>query len=470
LRLECLEDRAVPATFRVTTTADVVVPADGKRSLREAITAANNLPGADVIVLPAGVFKITIPGALESNNASGDFDVRDSLTIRGAGAGASIVAGQALDRVFDVFGTDPSSIRVVLQGLAIRNGSATGVTGDGGGIRVGDADLVIRDCLVCDNRAAENGGGISNDLLPGTGNLKLVRTTVARNVAGGAGGGISLTGISLLTIRESTVRRNVAAGSGGGGINAVNVELTNSIVSGNTAETEGGGITTGGAKLNGSTISGNVARLSGGGGILAGTVTLSRSTVSGNLAGGNGGGINSGTAVLTGSTVSGNTCFSSGGGIFAASANLQNVTIVENSASFGGGVFHDSPIEQFTVRNTIIAQNLVDVSSSAADISGLFNSQGHNLIGDGTGGSGFTSGMNGDFVGTSANPIDPKLGPLANNGGRTKTHALRAGSPAIDRGDNANLPPTDQRGAGFPRVKDGNGNGIATVDVGAFER
>jgi hypothetical protein len=69
-----------------------------------------------------------------------------------------------------------------------------------------------------------------------------------------------------------------------------------------------------------------------------------------------------------------------------------------------------------------------------------------------------------------ANSIDPKLGPLQNNGGRTQTYALKAGSPAIDRGDNAGIPATDQRGAGFARKKDGNGDGSAVVDIGAFER
>jgi hypothetical protein len=71
---------------------------------------------------------------------------------------------------------------------------------------------------------------------------------------------------------------------------------------------------------------------------------------------------------------------------------------------------------------------------------------------------------------TAVNPIDPRDGPLANNGGKTKTHALLAGSRAIDAGDNASLPPTDQRGGGFPRNKDGNFNGVAIVDIGAFER
>src|SRR5262249_11190542 len=135
LRLERLEDRTVPATvFQVTTPLDVVNPTDGKLSLREAITQANTTAGPDTIVIPAGVFKITTTGAGEDGNLTGDFDITDSVTIRGAGAGLTFVDGKQLDRVFDVLGTRPSSILVTLQGLTVRNGKATG---DGGGIRVG---------------------------------------------------------------------------------------------------------------------------------------------------------------------------------------------------------------------------------------------------------------------------------------------------------------------------------------------
>ena len=123
------------------------------------------------------------------------------------------------------------------------------------------------------------------------------------------------------------------------------------------------------------------------------------------------------------------------------------------------------------MRNTIIAQNLIgEAPGTGQDVDGVFVSLGHNLIGDGGGSTGFTDGLDGDIVGTNANPIDPKLGPLANNGGRNKTHALKAGSRAIDAGDNAVTQTTDQRGTGFARMKDGNFDRVATVDIGAFER
>ncbi len=69
------------------------------------------------------------------------------------------------------------------------------------------------------------------------------------------------------------------------------------------------------------------------------------------------------------------------------------------------------------------------------------------------------------------------LGALANNGGPTQTHRLLAGSAAIDRGSNAlavnpsnnTALTTDQRGAGFPRIVDGNNDSTAIVDIGAFE-
>src|SRR5262245_32619932 len=83
--LERLEGREVPATFFVTTFADVVNPMDGKVSLREAITRANATAEPDTIVLQPGVYKVGLAGANEEFNATGDFDVKNPLTIVGQG-------------------------------------------------------------------------------------------------------------------------------------------------------------------------------------------------------------------------------------------------------------------------------------------------------------------------------------------------------------------------------------------------
>jgi hypothetical protein len=120
------------------------------------------------------------------------------------------------------------------------------------------------------------------------------------------------------------------------------------------------------------------------------------------------------------------------------------------------------------VSNSIIAGNLVDFTGTGTDVFGDFTSGGHNLIGDGSGSTGFGISGKSDQVGTPDNPIDPMLAPLANNGGPTKTRALLAGSPAIDHGDTTIAPPTDQRGVARPR--DGDGNGSQVVDIGAFEK
>ena len=453
LRVQCLEDRTAPATFTVTTTLDMIDEGDHKLSLREAVIRTNDLTGPDTIVLPVGVIKYYFFQTI---------DLTDSVTIRGAGAGKSIVDAQRLNRAFDIRGTAPSSIEVVLQGLTVRNGN---ITGPGGGILVANADLIVRGSIVTGNRASTSGGGIAN--VDGTGDVTVIRSTVAHNVAGGNGGGIFLFGTpGVLTIQNSTVRRNL--GASGGGVYATTATLINSSVNDNFASAIGGGIRAVTAvTLTNSTVAGNVAAI-GGGLMTGGTASLTNCTVSGNSSfTSDGGGILASTTNLTNCTVSGNSAIGSGGGINAITATLLNCTVVENSAHTGGGLFHN-PGGTFNVRNTIVALNLVDFTGTGPNLSGDFTSGGHNLIGDGAGGTGFTNDVNGDMVGIAGNPIDPKLGPLANNGGRTKTHALLAGSRAIDRGDNSILPPTDQRG--FPRKKDGNFDGVKVVDIGAFER
>src|SRR5262249_9189945 len=148
-RLEQLEDRAVPATFTVTTALDVVNATDGKLSLREAVTRSNDRPGPDSIILPAGVFKIAVDGANEDANATGDFDVTDAVTIRGAGAGLTVIDAQQKDRLFELIG----SINVRFASVTLRHGAAP-VNG-GGAIQALDADVTLVGCTVSDNRALE---------------------------------------------------------------------------------------------------------------------------------------------------------------------------------------------------------------------------------------------------------------------------------------------------------------------------
>ena len=211
--------------------------------------------------------------------------------------------------------------------------------------------------------------------------------------------------ISGLTL----TRGNAGTANGGAIFNAEDLTLTNSTLLGNSA--------------------------TGGGGIFnSGMLTLTNSTLSGNSATGGsaGGGItNSGSATLTNSTLSGNSAGGLGGGIknlSPAMLMLTNSTLSGNSAGSGGGIDNNGTA---TLNNTIVAN-----SPSGGDVDNSSTLTGsHNLIEDGSGGLADTI------------VADPKLGPLAPNGGPTQTTALLPGSPAIDAGTTGTgVPTTDQRG------------------------
>jgi hypothetical protein len=120
-------------------------------------------------------------------------------------------------------------------------------------------------------------------------------------------------------------------------------------------------------------------------------------------------------------------------------------------------VYSGSPV----LHNTLIAGNFGGATGTTRDdVRGALNPGGdYNLIGDGTGMSGLSNGVNGNLVGSADAPIDPLLGPLQNNGGPTLTHALQAGSPALNAGDPAQLGVADQRGV----VRSGG------VNIGAYQ-
>lgn len=139
----------------------------------------------------------------------------------------------------------------------------------------------------------------------------------------------------------------------------------------------------------------------------------------------------------------------------------NRVTIDGSTIAFNGrdGIKLQDPTRTSTLEigNSIVAQN------NGPDVAGAVTSTGYNLIGHETASSGITGP--GDQVGTTATPIDARLGPLESHGGATPVHPLGAGSPAINAGRPEFTPPPefDQRGPGFPRVL------LGRRDIGAFE-
>jgi hypothetical protein len=261
---------------------------------------------------------------------------------------------------------------------------------------------------------------------------------------------------------------NAPSFSGGGIFSFGTLTLSNSTLSGNSAVNGGGIDNEGTLTLISSTFSDNRASESGGGILNVGELTLVGSTLSGNSTAFEGGGIFSNhTLTLTNCTLSGNRANESGGGIYnVGSATVTNATITANRADAdfdgkgqGGGIY--SPAGTLRLRNTIVAGNFHGAASARDDVNGVVGPSAFNLVGEGTGLIGISNNdANGNMVGTAQAPLDPRLGPLRDNGGPTKTHALLPGSPAIDRGLAPGLAPaTDQRGVGRH----------GPPDIGAFE-
>ncbi|MBS1793092.1 MAG: carboxypeptidase regulatory-like domain-containing protein [Acidobacteria bacterium] len=309
------------------------------------------------------------------------------------------VSGNNASRVFSI----GSGANLTLKGLTVTNGSVSG----------------------------ENGGGLRSD-----GTLTLLDCAVTNSTAnGGSGGGIASSG--TLTARYCSVSGNSVLnnpGGGGGGIlNTGTMEMSYSTVSGNT-------------------VSGVI---SDGGGILSsGLLNLSSSTVSGNTASDastRGGGlfVGSGTTNVTNATFSGNAA-ESGGGLFVinlGTLNLANSTIAANSGTYGPGMYTSGATVS---RNSIFSDN---TGFLPGDVFGQVVSQGYNLIGNASG-----IVFSGDLTGILYDQ-PARLAPLGFYGGPTQTHALLSNSPAIDAGNAATSPVTDQRGAAR----------IGAADIGAFE-
>jgi hypothetical protein len=388
------------------------------------------------IVVPVGTYKLTISG---TSTNEGSLKIFGKLRVKGASTTGTIIDAAGLGaQVIEV----KTGASTTISNLMITGGNDD--TG-GGGISVGsNATTTLSGVTV----TANPGGGIDND-----GTLTIDDSSITGNTGGGIHSRIINSG-NTLTVNNSTISENTSTDFGGGISNGGKLTVNNSTISGNTAGDEGGGI------FNGD----------------SGTLTISQSTVSGNTAASGAGGIasNGGDVDILNSTISGNT------------ANGGN----------GEGLEHDSTSGTLTIINSTIANNVAAPGKDGGGIAvtnGTVQIANTILAGNTAGGDGPNCSVNSDsqsselgcvdynliqdpsdcvVTGAIANTVigDPKLGPLADNGGPTKTHALLVGSPAIGKGNPAtpgsstsgdSCLATDQRGISRPQG--------SNCDIGAFE-
>ena len=387
----------------------------GDLSLREALALAAGLPGDDVIEFHDSL----IGGTILLDAALGELAIHSHVEVLGPGADRLTVDAGGNSRVFRV-GSEASA---VIAGLTITGGWAEDANGgaDAAGGGICNFGVLTLEGVLLTGSYAGGGGGVCNFAA-----ATLAGVTVSGNSAR-EGGGIANYEPGVMTVTASTIAGNL----GGGGIrNEADLTLTGVTV----ADNAGGGITN------------------------EGPLAIADSTISGNTTDGAGGGIQNYQfpLTLTNSTISGNSSQYHGGGLYVngGAARLVNVTVADNRAlEDGGGIFrYDHHGAVVTLHNTIVAGNVRGAQGERSEVVGaLDDASSHNLIGSAGGPAG--------------------LGPLADNGGPTLTHALLPHSAALDAGSNSRAQDAglthDQRG--FDRFVDADGDGDAIVDVGAYE-
>ena len=498
---------AAAATLTVNTTKDELGRHDGRCSLREAIEAVNApwnrtdcgsvSRRSNAIVLRPGRYTLSIPPVGVDDNTSGDLTVSSTapLTITGAGVRATVIDARRLgDRVLSV----ASGARLTLVRLRITGGRPPAASKGSSGAAGVSCAASGAGAAGLDAAGTADGGGIFNS---GTLALDMVAVTGNAAGAGGAGGSAGSSGCSG--------GNGGQGGSGGGAYNQGRLTLTDSTVWGNTAGAGGAG---GGGDSNSfepSGPGGSGGSGGGGGGIYnQGRVFLSASAVYENRAGVGGVGGLAGAGIGPRGADGSGGQGAPGGGMFSASGSLTvtNSTLFSNFAGAGGagggltgaggnggsGGAIATAAGPSIVRNATVADNGVGTggthgstagtpgasglggglfvqSSSAADDMSLQNTIVASNVGWGCVGSTSSAIANGGddlSYGDKTCPGrrgNPRLGPLKDNGGPTKTMAIEAGSVAIDRvprrtGD---CPSTDQRGVHRPQGR--------ACDIGAYE-
>ena len=424
--------------FVVNSTADAVdaVPGDnqcltaaGECTLRAAIMEANF--GFASILVPAGFYLVSLPGSGEDAAATGDLDILAQVSITGAGQGLTEIAGSR-DRVFDV---RPGA------SLSLVDASVTGGIGvdDGCGIR-NQGTLSLTRVRFADNGFAGiaascvHGGAIFNsgslDITDGLFENNAAPRTTASVPQGGAVYSTGMANVVRAVFRANIAREGAAWYQSGATASALFADVRV------TAHTNQLPVT-----------------------ILDGLVDWQAGSIDGNVfsSGGTYGAmsISGGTVYLTNVTVSGNTALSGAILLNGGSLDLHYVTVSANQARQGGrGAGVRVVGGTLTSRDSVIAGNFNSLNGTDIDCEGVLGSQGYNLLGSSLGCT--FAAQPTDLIG-----VAPLLGALADNGGPSPTHALLAGSPAIDAIPAVSCVSFDQRGIARPQ-----GGGC---DIGAYE-
>src|SRR5688572_7466563 len=430
----------------------------GDYSLRQAINSSNAEPDDDIIRFAPHLQRVVL-SAIINNQEISQPDIlmilNGRLSIEGPGRNLLRIEGHHLTikRIFDV--RPGTSNAFSISGVTITGGRGRGSHStfdrdSGGAILATDTALTLNDVVLVENSAPFQGGAIALfwGQPQGTNNTLAVNITnsvISANTAGEGCGGIDTrTSEQFLGQPPNTML--------GGTLN-----ITNSAISSNrTDDGMGGGLCSNWefVNLTNSEVVANRA-LQGGGGVF---VSSAASGVPATLA-------------VRNSTLSGNTVTagsSSGGAIKTLSGNLvlENATIVNNDALNGNGGGISLAFGQASMHNSIIAKNRDGSFIDACpDICGEIRSDGYNFLGQ------FplirpqttiTGPRTGDIVSDNfSGPLDPLLSPLALNGGSTQNHAAPCNSSVINAGDPSIFQPTDQRGVYRPK-------GIRP-DIGAYE-
>lgn len=425
----------------------------GEFLLSQAVVASNTLSalgvnGAGIWNETGGVFTSTSTLVQANTGADSGGGVGNDTNARFLMIGGAVRDHQASSNGANVYNTGSFAMTA---GAVLQNGKATSNGGNLYNDSTGNASIINSNIL---SGTATSGGGVWN-----AGSVAMTTAQVISNVVPQYGGGIYTSGFVTLT-SGTQIDKNTSTYGGGMYVNTNGSGfILGSRVFSNTAILGGGmeNAVTSTLIISNSSVYSNAASTIGGGLYTLGFTSIEQSAVLSNVVsiGSSGGWGNAGTAWVTNTTFSGNYAGSSGGAILntisggaTGAMTLTNVTIAKNTTP-ANYALSKAGAASLTLKNTLVADN----TPANCGISGAIVSLGYNLD------SGSTCGLSGsgDQSNASAN-----LSPLAMNApGTTPTHALKAGSAAINSATNTGCPSIDQRGV--PRPLGG------TCDIGAYE-